>query len=233
MDEGDLQRRAPPQELDRHLTRGFLFTHTRLSQSFANLFELASTVFGALDVLLAKGVVTKEEVAQAVSGARARLADSDFGKGLEFQLIPDQRDKYSHPESIAVNCEERVHLCRAACCCLDVLLTEQDIVEGHAAWDPGEPYFVRRRSDGFCCHIQDRNCGIYDTRPLTCRSYSCGTDERIWKDFDNNEPNVESIEALLVREQRLTMHSATPQFTVPSSELPSSSASDDEVGRDT
>ncbi|MFT5432893.1 MAG: Fe-S-cluster containining protein [Myxococcota bacterium] len=214
-------------EIDRQTTRGFLHTHTHLSQGFANLFELASTLFGVVDVLIARGMITTEEIETSIEAARVELRNSDFGRGIQFELNPDARDKYA-PEikSPDIDCADRVHLCRAACCSLDVLLTEQDVTEGKVAWDPGEPYRNRRRTDGYCSHLapDGRGCDVYACRPVTCRTYDCRDDERIWASFEERRPNAAGIQALLERNVPLAMGSATPQFKVAQAHSPEDDA---------
>ncbi len=57
------------------------------------------------------------------------------------------------------------------------------------------PYFIRH--EGGCCTHKDKvsgACTIYENRPRVCSEYSCATDDRIWKDFDKMELNLEYIQ---------------------------------------
>lgn len=194
----------PMGELERQLQRGFLHGHTRMSTNYSNLFQVASTVYSLVDLLVQRGIVSVEEVEGQVRYVQQRLATSEFGAGLQFTMARDADDKYDDATTVAVDCENRIHLCRGACCSLDVALSQQDVQEGVLRWDLGRPYYLRRSADTYCCHL-DRGsgrCGVYGQRPNTCRAYTCRNDERIWKDFAARIPNEEGIQALLARDDR-------------------------------
>lgn len=208
-----------PDGVDRQAGRGFLATHTRLSENFANLFQLSSTVFALVDLLVQRGLLSMEEVRAQMAVVQGRLEKSEFAAGMRFSLHQDRRDKraLAAADVPLVDCDKRRSLCRSACCSLDVPATVQDIEEGIVRWDFGRPYFLRRGADGRCTHL-DRpsgGCGVYADRPIPCRTYSCATDERIWKDFANYVPNVESIEALLGRVDGPRMMAADPAASTP------------------
>jgi Fe-S-cluster containining protein len=181
-----------------HVERGFLHLHTRLSASHASTLELAGTLLGLVDLLVAQGFVAVEELRAQAARVRERLAATEIGRGLELALLDDRRDKYNHPEAVQVDCAPRLPLCRAACCALDRALSVQDVEEGAARWDLGRPYRLRRADGGACCHLDanDRRCGVYERRPLGCRTYSCARDPRIWSDFEQRIPNQAGIDAL-------------------------------------
>jgi hypothetical protein len=102
-------------------------------------------------------------------------------------------------ETVLVNCQERLPICRAICCKLSFALTAKEVEAGHVKWDIGMPYHIRHEASGFCTHLQDnpRGCGVYEHRPAICRRWSCAGDERIWKDFDGMVLNDEWINAHL------------------------------------
>jgi Fe-S-cluster containining protein len=112
------------------------------------------------------------------SGRRAFLQNS----------IPD---KYSLPAGEPIDCENRVALCKAACCRLNVLLSPQDLAEGIASWDPQRPYFNAQDAAGYCAHLDQPacRCSIYANRPAPCRLYDCRHDSRIWTSFENRIAN--------------------------------------------
>jgi Fe-S-cluster containining protein len=225
--------------LDSQVSRGFLGTHTRLSENFANLFQVASTVYALVDLMVRRGLLSIDEVQAQMAVVQSRLEKSDFGAGMRFSMHPDRRDKYKLDAgaTLEVNCAERRHLCRTACCSLDVAIAPQDIEEGSLRWDYGRPYFLRRENDCRCTHV-DRagggTCGVYEKRPVACRVYSCAGDERIWKDFANYVPNAESIDALLVRTDGPRMMAADPAASTPqnaaSLNLPMARLGDDAGG---
>ena len=90
-------------------------------------------------------------------------------------------------ESVAdIDCHNRVHLCRAACCRLPFALSKQDIREGIVHWDLGQPYLIAHDGNGTCGHLDPttRACTVWDQRPVPCRAFDCREDERIWLDFE-------------------------------------------------
>jgi Fe-S-cluster containining protein len=184
-------------ELAENIERGFLGTHTQLSQSFGELFQLSARLTGLAELLVEKGVLQAAEIQGAVDKASAQLQNSEFGKGLKFALLSGRPDKYQVVPT-QVNCAERLRYCRSACCSLDVVLSPQDVEEGAVRWDLAHPYHVRRSGDGYCCHLQrdSGGCEIYERRPHVCRSYSCAEDNRIWLDFEKMIPNEETQVAL-------------------------------------
>src|SRR5262249_48952941 len=100
-------------------------------------------------------------------------------------------DKYATDgQGVEIDCESRLHLCRAACCRLRFPLTWQDIHEGVVQWEPDQPYLNRQREDGWCFHCSaDGRCGVYEQRPAVCRRYDCRQDRRIWLDFEHRVVN--------------------------------------------
>jgi Fe-S-cluster containining protein len=207
-------------ELDTQTTRGFLHAHTLQSESFANLFQVASTAYSLVDLLIEKGILGIDEVQQQMRKVQDGLAGGEFGRGLKLGACADERNKYEHPETVAIDCAARLPLCRGACCSLDVALSRQDMEEGLLRWDFGRPYYLRRGTDGYCCHlVKGTGCGVYDNRPITCRTYSCAQDARIWKDFEARIPNSASIDELVGRKGLVKLSRAEPQSTVPKSQL--------------
>lgn len=208
--------------LERQVQRGFLHTHTGLSQNHDHLLQLASTVFAMVDLFVERGLLSLEEVQAQARLTRERLAQSELGRGFGFVLQKDPRDKYDHPDTLQVDCQARHPLCQSACCSLDVPLASQDIEEGVLRFDLGRPYLLRRSSDGCCEHLSRGSgaCGVYQARPLACRSYSCADDPRIWKDFAARIPNTESIQQLLARPDGPRRRIAEPESAVTAPVIP-------------
>ena len=97
----------------------------------------------------------------------------------------------SGPPTAAVDCAPRVHLCRAACCHLQVALTRDEVDAGVVRWDADHPYLLARTDTGACSHLDPaRGCDVHDDRPVACRAYTCQHDPRIWDDFDAMVPNT-------------------------------------------
>ncbi len=97
-----------------------------------------------------------------------------------------------------VDCEARLHVCKAACCrVLNVPLTPAEVDQGSYEWDPRLPYVLRRQGEG-CVHLAAGTCvcSIYAKRPNGCRTYDCSGDARIWADFEKMELNPELAQRL-------------------------------------
>jgi Fe-S-cluster containining protein len=110
--------------------------------------------------------------------------------GARYRLDPP-----TAPAPVNINCSERVHLCKAACCKLNFALTPGEVRSGKIKWDRSLPYLIAHNSKGYCAHIDGNlGCTIYEDRPALCRRYDCRADGRIWKDFENMIPNAEWIE---------------------------------------
>jgi Fe-S-cluster containining protein len=185
---GDPDLRA----LERQVERGSLFTHTVLTEQVVRTNENEAVVNGLVDLLVRGGLVSADDLLEAVEGARRATAEAGQLATVGVAL---RVDGDSEPPAV-VDCERRLPVCQAVCCRLRFALSAEEVESGPLKWDLGRPYFNRQGDDG-SCHQLDRethHCGIYDERPCICREYSCADDKRIWKDFDAMELNHEWIE---------------------------------------
>jgi Fe-S-cluster containining protein len=206
------------QEIAANVERGFLNTHTQLSQSGSEVLKVAAQITGLARLLVDKGVLSAEEVDASIGKAAEELKQQPTG--LRFALLSGRPDKYKvvSPE---VDCAARVKHCKSACCGLDVVLSPQDVEEGVVRWDLAYPYQIRHsKQDGYCCHMKRDTgfCEVYEKRPYICRTYSCANDKRIWLDFDKMIPNTESLARLFSRpdEMHLTARDMNVEISVPS-----------------
>jgi Fe-S-cluster containining protein len=116
-----------------------------------------------------------------------------------------------------VDCDARIHVCKAVCCRLKFPLSTAEIEEAIVKWDIGHPYLIRHESDGYCTH-NDRSahgCTVYERRPTVCRTYSCVGDKRIWADFDAMELNHAWIEEHLGGDDGMYFDSVVASMEVP------------------
>jgi len=178
----------------REVADGLFYTHVRLSQNTNKTLENSAFLYGLIELLQEKGIISADEVDQRKKIVGERLVAQWKEKGLGVMLQETEEDKYVFKGEAKIDCENRTHLCKAACCRLRFALSRQDVEEGIIKWDLGHPYMIAHGQDGYCMHI-DRGgcrCTVRERRPLPCRGYDCREDKRIWLDFANKiiNPNL-------------------------------------------
>ncbi len=145
----------------------------------------STNLYALLDLLVAKGVVSLQEMDEARSATAPMVQQA-------MTAIPPIRlgahvDKYAPDLAVDVPCASKLHACKAACCHMIFSLTAQDLQEGGIRWDLYEPYQIARRPDGACVHLgEDFRCTIHERRPAVCRKFDCRKGRRIWEDFDRS-----------------------------------------------
>jgi Fe-S-cluster containining protein len=157
------------------------------------LLESASFVYALVELLAEKGLLDISELEARKKAVAARLLDAFLQKGMGVAMQEGEQDKYAFGGSVDIDCDSRVHLCKASCCRMSFALSEQDVQEGVIKWDMGRPYLIAQDSEGYCRHL-DRDsyhCMVREWRPLPCRGYDCRNDQRIWLDFDQKIINPE------------------------------------------
>jgi len=195
--DGRIERETayPGADLRQQMAEGLFYTHMRLSQNTNRLLEASAFLYGLVELLSEKGLISIEELDQRKKAMGERLAAQLKEKGLGVMLQESDEDKYSFQSEVSIDCGNRVPLCQAACCRLRFALSKQDIYEGIIRWDLGKPYFIAHDRDGYCTHIERRtgHCTVRENRPIPCRGYDCRHDRRIWLDFENRviNPNIQ------------------------------------------
>jgi hypothetical protein len=170
---------------------GLIYTHDRANQNTATLQEVTATIEGLVELLVERGLLTQEEVEAAKSRAAEDVRQRFKEAGMAVITQEHGREsKYSFTGGAEVDCENRIHLCRAACCRFRVGLSSEDIKEGILKWDTAQPYALAKKANGSCVHLDDGSCActVYAERPIPCRGYSCKDDKRIWLDFERRIP---------------------------------------------
>lgn len=175
-------------KLRRQVAEGLLYAHARLSENTKATLEAASFLYALVELLNERGLIAIDELDERMREVAARLAkkNSEKGVGVLLQEEPEY-DKYNFEGEAQIDCENRVHLCRAACCRLPFALSKQDVREGVIHWDLGQPYIIAQEQDGYCTHLERGSCRctVRNQRPVPCRAYDCRKEKRIWLDFDN------------------------------------------------
>jgi Fe-S-cluster containining protein len=174
------------QKAIQEVERGLQFTHVMMSVNQDQGNEAVAYVQALADALIEKGILKQEDLEAPLENARKEVAQV---------LMPRVRlavmgDKYAEGQSVEIDCFARLPLCHARCCTFKFFLTKQDLDEGVARWDYGNPYWIKQAKDGYCTHSdpQTRGCTIHGQRPHVCRQYDCRNDQRIWIDFEKRIP---------------------------------------------
>ena len=177
------------------VAEGFLYTHARLSENTKTTLEAASFLYGLIELLNEKGLISIEELDERKGEVLQRLAKKNSEKGVGVLLQEPEYDKYSFDGGVRIDCENRVQFCRAACCRLPFALSKQDIREGVVHWDLGQPYVIAQDKDGYCAHLERscRRCTVHEQRPVPCRAYDCRKNNKIWLDFENKIINPDIL----------------------------------------
>jgi hypothetical protein len=179
------------EELRDEFVGGLLYTHSRANSNTNRLLEAASFLYALIELLSEKGLISIEELDERKVKVGERLQKRFLDKGMGVVIQEPERDKYAFKEEIRIDCESRVHLCKATCCRLSFPLTMQDIHEGIITWDLRSPYLIAQDADGYCKHLERSTCRctVREQRPIPCKAYDCRNDQRIWLDFENRVVN--------------------------------------------
>ena len=184
------------EDVERQAVHAAMHAHTIDSALAGRIHALESTVYGLVDLLVNKRLVGESELTASANCIAQTIEDRGERAhgGVAIRVDPPE------PQPVAaVNCAERIPICKAVCCRLTFPLTTEEIQDGHLKWELGQPYFIRHDERGACVH-QDRStclCAVYSERPNLCKHYSCQADKRIWKDFAKMILNQEWIDANL------------------------------------
>jgi hypothetical protein len=183
------------EELRRELADGLLYIHSRLSENTKSTLEAASFLYALVELLSEQGLISIDKLDERKAEVAQRLAKKNTEKGVGVLLQEPEYDKYTFQGEAKIDCENRVHLCKAACCRLPFALSKQDIREGIVHWDLSQPYIIAQEKDGYCTHLERscQRCGIREHRPVPCRAYDCRKDNKIWLDFENKIINPEIL----------------------------------------
>lgn len=170
-----------------NLQRGLVYTHNRANANTAELHQAYATIQALGELLIERGILQREEVESRQREVADQLRQRYLDQGMATAMQEFGVSKYQFQKEGHVDCENRVHVCKAICCKLPLALSREDVQEGVVQWELGQPYMIAHASDGYCVHMNRETCGctIYEQRPIPCRGYDCRDDTRIWIDFEN------------------------------------------------
>jgi hypothetical protein len=177
------------------VAEGLLYIHARLSENTSTTLEAASFLYGLIELLSEKGLLSIDNLDERKREVTKRLVKKNSEKGVGVLLQEPEYDKYTFAGEAKIDCENRVQFCKAACCRLPFALSKQDIREGIVHWDLGQPYMIAQEKDGYCAHWERGSCQctIREHRPVPCRAYDCRKDTKIWLDFENKIINPDIL----------------------------------------
>jgi len=177
------------------LVEGLRYVHARLGGNAQQAGDAAAFVYGLIELLAEKGVISVDELDQRKKVIAERLKEQGRERGLGVLMQQPEYDKYTFADVATIDCENRVHLCRASCCKLPFALSRQDVEEGIVRWDLGQPYMIAHGNGQYCTHLDQGHCRctVWSHRPVPCRGYDCRKDKTIWLDFENRivNPDIE------------------------------------------
>jgi hypothetical protein len=178
-------------ELRNEVTGGLLYCHSRDNANTSKLLETSSFLYALVELLAEEGLVDVAALDDRKRVVAARLVDRFLDKGMGVALQEGEEDKYAFSGTVTIDCESRLHLCKAACCRMSFALSRQDVEEGKIKWDLGRPYVIAQDKAGYCRHIdcETKHCTVREHRPLPCRGYDCRKDRRVWVDFEQRIVN--------------------------------------------
>ncbi len=111
---------------------------------------------------------------------------TESGIGLMYQ--DPEYDNYTFEHETQVDCQSRLHICRANCCKFPFALSKQDVEERIIRWEFGRPYLIAHGIDGYCVHLDKETClcTVHEYRPVPCRGFDCNDNEKwkVWQDYD-------------------------------------------------
>ena len=173
------------------ILQGLLYTHQRANLNTVEAHAARAAIEALVEVLAARGLLDRADLDEARRAVEDRLRHEFVEKGMAVAIQEHATGKYEFEGSVEIDCEKRIHLCKAACCRLSFALSKEDVEEGKVRWDLGRPYMIARTAEGRCVHLEGEThaCGMYEQRPIPCRAYDCRKDGRVWLDFEQRIPN--------------------------------------------
>jgi hypothetical protein len=180
-----------PQPITAEVLRGLIYAHNRANANTAAAHEANATLRALVELLVERGVVDGAAFEVRREQAAEQLRREYLERGMAVAMQEFGVSKYEFKGGAEIDCENRLHLCKAACCRLPFALSKQDVQEGIVTWDLGQPYMNARDAEGYCTHLDkcSGRCTVYTHRPIPCRGYDCRKDERIWIDFEKKVVN--------------------------------------------
>ena len=92
------------------LREPLLYTYGRLNANTTQLLETAAVLDALIEVLSEQGGIAMDELERRKKVVGERLAQEFRDKGMGVILQEPEYDKYALEASVAIDCENRIHL---------------------------------------------------------------------------------------------------------------------------
>ena len=185
---------AVVEPLEQRLARGLQFADMLGFTNQQEIRENRVLLQALAELLVGKGILRLHELEERKKQVADYFEQQDQRPKVHLVVT---EDKYTPETTSPVDCENRIHLCKACCCKLWFALSVQDLEERIVRWNYAQPYAIAQGEDGYCVHQEERTgayrCGVYGNRPLICRTYTCKDDKRIWLDFEGRVINPDIL----------------------------------------
>jgi len=198
-------------EIERQLERLGFFTQNGLTSLTNRVNELESALYGLINTLLLGETIDAAKLKEVSALVSKNMVEKGEQQRLSILMNAPENELNTDKSVPMVNCDERIHICKAVCCKLRFALEPEEIEKGIVKWDLGIPYQIRQKKNGYCSHIDNekRCCTIYNDRPKVCSKFNCTNDKRLWKDFEKMELNHEWI-AENIKDKKVTFAKDLP-----------------------
>jgi uncharacterized protein len=167
--------------LEQRVRRGMQQSYGLLAEQGLDVFRAEADVVALIELLVAKGVISADELAERRADVEQRIAAERADRGTT-PVLEEEREV----DPVTLDCAALSSSCHGACCRFyQVPLTATEVTGGAMLWDLALPYTLPRTADGSCAYLDPDSlrCTVWATRPQVCRGYSCKDDRAIWEDF--------------------------------------------------
>jgi Fe-S-cluster containining protein len=182
------------------LSRGLLYTHTRINSNTTKTLEVASFLYALIEILDEKGLFSIEELDERKKQVASRLVQKFVESGMGLMYQDPEYDKYTFEHEADSDCLGRLDTCKAICCKFPFALSRQDVEEGIINWEFGRPYLIAHGDDGYCVHLdrETYKCTVREHRTVPCRGFDCKDNEKwkVWDDYEKGIINPELAEKI-------------------------------------
>ena len=124
------------------IAKGLRYSHIRINSNTSKTLQSTSFLYALIELLNEKGLLTIEELDDRKKQVAERLVERFKESGIGLMYQDKEYDKYTFEQEAYVNCQSRLHICKAICCKFPFALSKQDVEEGIIRWDFGRPYMI-------------------------------------------------------------------------------------------